>query len=76
MATDLKVIEQQALELSAADRVHLADRLLASLNTETADLESAWEAECEHRLASFERGEVEALDGDSVMRELRAKLRR
>lgn len=55
MATDLKTIEAQALNLSAEERAQLADRLLASL-FEDHDIETAWIAEVERRIDDIENG--------------------
>lgn len=53
-------IESEALKLSAAQRARLAERLIASLETES-ETESAWSDEVRSRDAELESGEVEAI---------------
>ena len=55
MSTSLATVESQALELSPKERVQLADRLLASLNSDP-QIEDAWFVEVERRLAEIEAG--------------------
>ena len=50
-------LEAQALKLTPEERVHLADRLLASLSP-TEELEEAWSVEAERRLVDLESGSV------------------
>lgn len=68
---------EQALQLPKAKRLHLVDRLYESLEEEEAqepiELSSEMQAELTRRLKSIEDGTAELLDGDDVMRELRAK---
>ena len=55
MAACLAKIEAEALQLSAEERVRLADHLLASVSTEP-EVEEAWAEEIERRLAEVEGG--------------------
>jgi putative addiction module component (TIGR02574 family) len=55
MSTSIAEVEAQALRLSPEDRANLADRLLASLGPDT-EIEAAWSAEAERRLAELEGG--------------------
>lgn len=49
---------------------------LASPNEPTScELDAAWSAEIERRLAAFDRGEVQALPADEVFAEARALAR-
>lgn len=57
MSTSLDTIETQALKLSPQDRVRLADHLLASLYDEP-EVEDAWAAEVERRIAEVEAGRM------------------
>lgn len=72
MPTPLKVVEQQAMQLSAEDRAELADKLLFSVTT-PQEHEAAWTAEIERRMAEIDRGEVVSRPWSLVMEELRAK---
>lgn len=49
MSISIAAVEAQALLLSPEDRAQLADRLLASLASDT-DVDDAWSAEAERRL--------------------------
>jgi len=55
MASSLAKIEAEALQLSAEERVRLADHLLTSVSGD-ADIEKAWAEEVERRLAEVEAG--------------------
>jgi putative addiction module component (TIGR02574 family) len=57
MSTRLEVLEAEALKLTDSERASLAQKLLASLD-ENSEVEEAWAAEVERRLAAVERGEV------------------
>jgi putative addiction module component (TIGR02574 family) len=68
------ILEREALRLPAHERALLADALLGSLDDEAArDVESAWALEAEARLAAYQRGEVAALEGPGVLRDLRTR---
>ncbi|MEF8699217.1 MAG: addiction module protein [Candidatus Accumulibacter sp. UW20] len=66
IAPSLEEIETAALQLAPADRVHLAERLLASLAKDDQIL-AAWQKEAERRADAFDRGEIAALDVDEAM---------
>jgi putative addiction module component (TIGR02574 family) len=55
MATSLAKIEAEALQLSAEERVRLADNLLRSVSGDS-EIDEAWAAEVERRLAEVEAG--------------------
>lgn len=57
MPTSIAELEASALLLAPEDRAHLADRLLASLSSDS-DLDDAWSAEAERRLSELESGSV------------------
>lgn len=69
-----KILEQ-ALSLPDDDRQRLAEALLDSIPAEVAEeLEKAWNAEALRRAEAFERGEVQAIDGEKAISDLRSKL--
>jgi hypothetical protein len=69
---DQAILELEALRLPAHQRALLADALLGSLDDEaTQEAERLWAQEAEDRLAAFRRGEISALDGPSVFKDLR-----
>ena len=67
------VLEKEALRLSNAERALLADKILESLSVESEDVRRAWAEEAERRLQAYEEGREEALDGPSVVAELRER---
>ena len=72
MNTDVQSVISSALSLPLPERALVAQKLLESLD-EDAEIDAAWVAEAEDRLAAYERGELQELDYDEVMRELRGK---
>ncbi|MBA2669131.1 MAG: addiction module protein [Gemmatimonadetes bacterium] len=66
-------IESAALELPLHERARLAERLLASLDHDTA-VEEAWAAEIERRVQGFRSGAVVTYPDDDVLAEARARL--
>ena len=75
MSTSLELLEAEALKLAPADRSHLLERLVASLDSDP-DVEAAWEREADRREADLESGSVSAVPGDEAMARLRSKLSR
>ncbi|MBP5998313.1 MAG: addiction module protein [Azonexus sp.] len=69
----LEDIEAAALQLAPADRAHLAERLLVSLE-EDDKIMAAWVEEAERRADAFDRGEIGAIDFDESLARLKAKL--
>ena len=58
--------------LAPEDRERLVDQLLESLNEPAAtELNAAWEAEIEKRLAEYDGGEVTAIDAEAVFAKAR-----
>ena len=69
---DQAILEREALRLPAHERALLADVLLGSLDDAAVrQIEAAWGKEAEARLAAYHQGEITALDGPEVLRELR-----
>lgn len=74
MTDKTQAIVEQALKLSPTERADVAEQLLASLDEALdSDVEKAWQEEIQRRLQQVERGEVELMDSDTVMAELRKK---
>jgi putative addiction module component (TIGR02574 family) len=58
--------------LTPQDRERLVDQLLESLNEPAASqLDAAWEAEIQRRLAEYDRGEVVGIDAEEVFAKAR-----
>jgi putative addiction module component (TIGR02574 family) len=62
MASTVEVLEAEALQLPAADRARLVERLIASLDMDP-QVEEAWAAEVERRNAEIESGAVSLIPG-------------
>jgi len=75
MSTSIETLETEALKLSHADRSHLLERLIASLDLDP-EVEEAWELEADRREAELESGAVVAISGDEAMARLRARFSR
>jgi len=75
MTTNLEVLEAEALKLAPADRSHLLERLIASLDVDP-EVEEAWELEADRREASLESGSAVEVSGQEVMNRLRSRLTR
>lgn len=71
--SSLDAIEATLMQLPQADRVHLAERLLASLEEEDETL-AEWVAEAERRADAHERGEIGAISLEDAMTRLRADI--
>lgn len=80
MSKPIDRVEAEALRLPVVDRARLAHRLLESLNDDVvedqAEVERAWQAEIERRIAEFEKGGVTTISSSEVLREARARLRK
>ena len=74
MTDKTQAILEQALKLSPTERADVAEQLIVSLDERPdADTEQAWQEEVQRRLQQVERGEVELIDSDTVMPDLRKK---
>lgn len=73
MSTILEALEAEALKLPAADRSHLLERLIASLDIDP-EIEKGWELEADRREAELEAGSVVAVPGLEAIARLRARL--
>jgi putative addiction module component (TIGR02574 family) len=71
MATELKQLFQEALELTDNDRATLAGLLIESLEgPKDSDVESAWASETERRWTEIESGSVETIPWEEVKAKL------
>ncbi len=71
MSAPVEELETEVLQLPAADRARLVDKLIASLDAEP-EVEAAWAAEVERRHAELEAGTVSALPGPETLAKLRS----
>ena len=74
MPTPVEALEAEVLQLSAADRSRLLERLAASLPVDP-DTEEAWDREADRREAQLADGSVQLVPGEEAMARLRSKLR-
>lgn len=73
MPTQLEIIEAQAMQLSPAERNHLLERLIVSLDTDP-EVEAAWAQLADQREAELEAGLVKEIPFEEAMLQLRARL--
>ena len=68
---------EEALLLPLGDRAELVEHLLQSLNTPTQkEIDLLWAEESEKRIAEYEEGKIESLNGENVIREIRERFKR
>lgn len=70
-------ILEQALALPPEDRAFVADALEQSLSTggcATPEIAAAWAVEIKRRLEAYDRGEMEAVDGDTFLEDAHKSL--
>ena len=75
MNSHLSELTEKALALPLDERAALADRLISSFDDDPRAIETAWSDEALRRLAQIESGEVELVDHEHVMAEIREVLR-
>ncbi len=73
MSTNLEVLEAEVLQLTPSDRSRLFERLIASIDTDSA-VQQAWELEADRRESELESGLVAAVPGQQAVARLRARL--
>jgi len=75
MAKDVTALFRDASELSEEDRATLAGLLIESLEADPEpDVEAAWRAEIERRVADVESGAVQTVPWEEVRRRLLDRL--
>ena len=70
----LEILEAEVLQLNLADRSHLLERLIISLDV-GPEVETAWEREADRREAELESGQTQAIPANEAIARLRARLR-
>lgn len=73
MTNNLEVLEAEVLKLTSADRSHLLERLIASLDADP-EIEAAWEQEADRREAQLASGAAAEVSGPEAVTRLRARL--
>ncbi|HEY6897385.1 MAG TPA: addiction module protein [Rhodocyclaceae bacterium] len=74
MGIQLEILEAEALKLTSGERAAFAQLLLASLD-EDAEIDAAWAAEIERRIAEVEDGTVQAIPIADALAQVRAALK-
>jgi hypothetical protein len=73
MTAAVEQLHSQILELSLEDRAKLTELLLASFEPQ-AEIQNAWLVEASRRRDEVIAGTVAMLDGDEVIRSIRARI--
>jgi hypothetical protein len=74
MKANAKKVLEEAMQLEPGSRAMIAETLLESLDfEEDFEVSQAWREEIQHRCEQIDRGEVELIDSNTVMAELRKK---
>jgi len=68
----VEALEAEALNLSAAERARLVEKLIVSLDVDP-DVEAAWAVEIERRHAETESGTISLLPGAETLARLKAE---
>ncbi len=66
----------EVLDLPIEERLGLLDRLLESVSPSSQSIQDAWIEESERRYAAYKAGEVEAIPGEEVLRQVAERLQR
>ena len=74
MSIELEMLEAEALKLTSGERAAFAQLLLASLDEDT-EIEEAWAAEVERRIADVESGAVQVIPISEALAQVRASLK-
>ena len=75
MGTQLEILETEALKLARADRSHLLERHIASLDADP-EVEAAWAEEADRREAQLVSAAVAEVSATDTMNRLCSKLER
>lgn len=62
----LKQLAEKAACLKPVERIQLVEAILCSLDKPDPDIEKKWVAESEARYDAYQRGEVEAIDWETI----------
>lgn len=71
MTATAKTLSEQARMLPPAERLHLVDEILGSLDETDPAIDRLWAREAEDRLSAWRRGEIRDMPLDEVLRNYR-----
>ena len=74
MQTQFEILEAETLKLTTSERARLAEHLIASLDEDT-EIEEAWAAEVDRRIADIENGSVQLIPVAEAIAQARASLK-
>jgi putative addiction module component (TIGR02574 family) len=66
MTNKVNTVLNQALELTAAERADVVEKLLVSLDVPDPAIDAIWAKEADSRVEAYERGELEAVPAEEV----------
>ena len=75
MANLIDKLSSKARALPAADRVRLAEELLATVHESDDDIEAAWDEEIRLRIADIDAGTAKLIPAEEVFAEVRRLLK-
>jgi putative addiction module component (TIGR02574 family) len=75
MANLIDELSSKARALPAADRVRLAEELLATVHESDDDIEAAWDEEIRLRIADIDAGTAKLIPAEEVFAEVRRLLK-
>ncbi|MFM8341281.1 MAG: addiction module protein [Methylomonas sp.] len=64
-------IYHQISQLPALEKLHLAEKLLADLDTPNPEIDKIWTTEAEKRLLAYQSGQLSTVDYETVMQKYR-----
>ena len=71
---EMDTVLRRALQMSEHERAEIAERLIASLDTEDdIEVEQAWQEEVGHRISELDRGVATCIPWEDVERRLRRR---
>lgn len=73
MNTHLEILEAEVMQLPPADKSHLLERLIATLDVDE-EYQKAWDAVADQREAELDSGLAVAVPLEEAMQRLRARL--
>jgi len=62
-----KEILKEALNLKAAEKAELIDKLLSSLHSPDKEIDELWAKEAESRIVAYEQGKIKAVTLNEVL---------
>lgn len=73
LAVSTEELLEQAKTLPPAEQLELIEALLNELDKPDKDVDAAWAAEAQDRLAAYRKGEIRAIPLEDVLAKYRAR---